>query len=111
MFGIYLAYLFFIRKYEISQRLANSAIGSLLHKFWFADWGFDWLYDKIFVRPYRWFADINRSDYIDKISDAIEGVSKMAHRSLSGTQTGKVRWIAGGITIGAIAIIAIVELL
>lgn len=111
LLGIYIAYLLFMRKYDFSQRLANSTIGSLLHRLWFADWGFDWLYDKIFVRPYRWFADFDRDDYIDKISDAIEELSKMAHRGLSLSQTGKIRWIAGGITIGAIAVIAIVELL
>lgn len=111
LLGIYFAYLFFMCKYEFNERLAKSSVGSLLHRFWFADWGFDWLYDKIIVKPYKWFADFNRDDYIDKICYTISGLCKAAHRSLSLSQTGKVRWIAGGITIGAIALIAIVELL
>ena len=34
----------------------------MLHRLWFANWGFDWLYDVLLVRPYKWFARINKND-------------------------------------------------
>ena len=37
------------------RQSANPA-GEVLHAWWFADWGFDWLYDKVFVQPFLWVA-------------------------------------------------------
>ena len=32
--------------------IANSAPGRLLGTWWYNAWGFDWLYDKVFVKPF-----------------------------------------------------------
>ena len=32
---------------------------------WLAGWGFDWIYDKAFVQPFVWAAQINKSDFVD----------------------------------------------
>jgi NADH-quinone oxidoreductase subunit L len=37
----------------------------MLHQWWFADWGFDWIYDKVFVQPFIWATQINKSDFVD----------------------------------------------
>src|SRR5262245_52795442 len=107
LLGIYLAYLFFLSRPRLAQALTRSSLGAALHRFWFAGWGFDWLYDKLFVRPYVWIAQTNKNEFFDLIYDAIAWWTQAAYRALSGTETGQVRWYAMGIAIGAVAIIAI----
>lgn len=103
LFGVYLAYLFFLKKPELSKGFRESA----LHDFWFNGWGFDWLYDKVFVVPVVWIAQINRHDFIDKIYTGIAGLTGLGNHLLSLTQTGKLRWYAMGIVLGAIITITI----
>jgi NADH-quinone oxidoreductase subunit L len=107
--GIYLAYLFYRQRPSYADRAAASGAG--LHRFWFNGWGFDTLYDLLFVRPYVWLARTNRQDVIDLLPAGIAWLNRVVHRGLSRTQTGQVRWYATGIALGAILTIAIMVLL
>ena len=78
--------------------------------YWRAGWGFDWLYDRLFVRPYAWLAHVNRADFFDRIYDAIAWISCTLHEMLAETQTGRVCWYAAGIAVGAIVVLGIVVL-
>jgi NADH-quinone oxidoreductase subunit L len=109
--GIYLAYLFFLRSPALAGRLAASAVGSALRRFWLGGWGFDWLYERFFIRPYVWIARINKSDFVDVFYDDIAWLSRLAHMLLAETQTGNVRWYAMGLVIGAVVFIAVAVLL
>jgi NADH-quinone oxidoreductase subunit L len=103
--GIYLAYLFHLRKPELSQNLSRSM--SSIYHYWFTGWGFDWLYDRAFVRPYAWFATVNKNDFVDMIYAGLVRLNKWFNYVLSLTQSGKVRYYAAGIVIGAIIYVAI----
>jgi NADH-quinone oxidoreductase subunit L len=107
LFGIYLAYLFFLRRPGLAQGLARTSQGAALHRFWFTGWGFDWLYDRLFVRPFVWLAQINKNDFFDLIYDGVARWNQAAYRVLSATETGQVRWYAMGIAAGAAVILAI----
>jgi NADH-quinone oxidoreductase subunit L len=111
LFGIYFAYLFFLRRRSDTETLAQSTVGSTLCRFWFAGWGFDWLYDKLFVHPFVWLARANKDDFIDSAYDGIARLNQLFHAALSRTETGKVRWYAAGVAFGAIVAIAIVMLM
>ncbi len=111
LFGIYLAYLFFLRRPQASAQVSRSPVGSALHRFWFSGWGFDWIYDRVFVWPIVWLAHVNKEDVADLIYDGIAAAATFFHGLLSRTQTGKVRHYAIGIAIGAIIIIGLVVLL
>ncbi len=106
--GILVAYLLYYRPSEVPERLTQMPATNAVRRFWFAGWGFDWLYDKIFVRPYVWFARVNRRDAIDAIYTAIAYVVEGFFLLFSHTQTGKVRQYAAGIALGAIITIAVV---
>ncbi len=79
-----------------------------LQRFWFAGWGFDELYDRIFVRPYCWLARVNQGDVLDQIYRGIAALNRRLHDALSRTQNGHVRRYAAGIAIGAVIILALV---
>ncbi len=82
-----------------------------LARFLTAGWGFDWLYDRLFVRPFIWLSRINARDVVDRISDGVGGLFILLSRAFRLTQNGKVRWYAAGLAAGAALIVAAVVLL
>jgi NADH-quinone oxidoreductase subunit L len=78
---------------------------------WYAAWGFDWLYDMILVKPYLFLTRLVRRDPIDKTFNLVPASTQLAHRLLSATQTGSLRWYAATIAAGAVIILAALVLL
>jgi NADH-quinone oxidoreductase subunit L len=109
--GIYLAYRWFYLRPETFRDLAATSVGGGLHRFWLRGWGFDWLYETVFVQPYVWLARVSRQDVIDVPFRAAAWVSRVCWYGLSQTQTGNVRWYAAALAAGAIVTIAIVVIL
>jgi NADH-quinone oxidoreductase subunit L len=109
--GTALAVFLFLFDTKIVKGIANSAIGKPLTKLWYAAWGFDWLYDMILVKPYLFLTKIVRKDPIDKTFNLVPASTQAAHRLLSATQTGSVRWYAATIAAGAVIILAALVLL
>ncbi len=108
--GIFMAYLFFFRSPQLAEKLAQSDTGAALQRFWFSGWGFDWLYEKILINPFLWIARINKNDFIDSGYTAIAYLNRAVHGILSKTQTGKIRWYAMGIALGAVVFLGIIVL-
>jgi NADH-quinone oxidoreductase subunit L len=106
--GLAIAYLCYLRRPESAESLSSTGIGKALHSFWLSGWGFDWLYDRLFVRPLLWMARVNKDDFVDAIYTALALITEVLHRALSMTETGRVRWYAAGIAAGSIAFVAIV---
>jgi NADH-quinone oxidoreductase subunit L len=77
-------------------------------QFWFNDWGMDWFYDRVFVRPVIWFARVDKSDVIDWAYDGLAALTRAFWRLLSYTETGRLRWYAAGIAFGSVVFLAIV---
>ena len=109
--GTALAAFLFLFDTKIVKGIANSGIGKLLTKWWYAAWGFDWLYDMIFVKPFLFVTRIVRRDPVDQTFNLIPAGIEQAHHGLSATQTGSVRWYAATIAAGVIIIIAAIVLL
>ena len=78
-----------------------------VQRFWFDGWGFDWLYERLFVRPVVWLARINKNDVVDTFINSLAKLSELAYRVLSNTQTGRLRWYAAGIAAGTVLFVAI----
>ncbi len=106
--GIVVAYLVFLWRPQFAASAAQTSMGKTLHRFWFVGWGFDWLYDLLFVHPYMRLAQADKDDVVDLIYRFVAWVSRLFYRALSSTQTGQVRWYAAGVAVGAVIIVAIV---
>ena len=65
LLGASLAYMLFLRRRQWAASMVSRPMGNLLHRFWLSDWGMDWLYDRIFVRPVVWMARIGKGDLVD----------------------------------------------
>jgi NADH-quinone oxidoreductase subunit L len=103
--GVYVAYLFYIKRPELSDELKSSAAD--LHQFWFSGWGFDTLYNFLFVRPFVFLSTINKNDIVDKLYGGIVLVTEFFHRIFSFTQSGILRWYIMGIVIGGILLLTL----
>jgi len=104
--GVAVAWFLFIGERKLVGALANSAPGKLLSKLWYNAWGFDFLYDLFLVKPYCLLSRMLRIDPVDKSFWLIPAVIGAAHAGLSAVQTGKLRWYASTIVIGAVVVLA-----
>jgi NADH-quinone oxidoreductase subunit L len=109
--GVYIAYLFYRQRPALAEQVANSSFGKPLQRLWFIGWGFDWLYDRLFVRPYYWLAQANKSDLTDLLPTGIARLSEALYYGLSRTQTGNIRLYALVIALGAVISVGLVVLL
>ncbi|MFB4370253.1 MULTISPECIES: NADH-quinone oxidoreductase subunit L [unclassified Pseudomonas] len=108
--GILLAAMLFLGKRSFVNAVASSAPGRFLSAWWFAAWGFDWLYDKIFVQPYLFFCRVLARDPIDGAIGIVPRLARGGHGVLSRSETGHLRWYAISIAGGAVLVLAAVLL-
>ena len=74
----------------------------MLHRFLLAGWGFDKLYDSLFVRPFIFAARINRNDFVDLIYGGLAWCSTQLSGRLALTQSGMIRRYAVGVLLGTV---------
>jgi NADH-quinone oxidoreductase subunit L len=111
LLGIVLAYGVFrlrLRRGEAEEGLPSRAY---LRRFWLAGWGFDWLYDRALVRPYRWVSGRVGAEPLDWLYRGLGGLAVAVHRLLSVLQNGRVRLYAAGVALGTALILALVVVL
>lgn len=103
--GVFVSYVLYLKRPMAIDALMRFSPSRLLHKFWLSGWGFDTIYDRLFVRPFNQLARVNSRDFLDSIYTATARLVEFTHRAAGLTQTGKVRWYAFGIGIGAVILI------
>lgn len=103
--GVAVAFVAFLHRPAFVTRLIEAPAGRMLQHFWLAGWGFDWLYDRTLTRPFVFLARLNQSDFVDSFYDGIAWLSEVGWRLISRTQSGLVRWYAGGLAFGSVTII------
>ena len=114
LIGIMFAYSIFVHSPQHtgrSEEIKRSPIATAIHCFLFQGWNFDLLYDKFFVQPFVRLARFNKGDFIDSIYKGIALSIRTFNRALSFTQSGKVRWYAAAIALGAVIFRGIAEFL
>jgi NADH-quinone oxidoreductase subunit L len=107
LLGIYLAY----RLYYIKSALAESFEKSSISHFFYKGWGFDKLYDTLFVRPVVWLSEIDKNDFFDLINRGIAKITLILNDVLSITQNGKLRWYVMALAFGIVFIFTLINYL
>ena len=103
LLGILTAYQLYLKPSSFAERFRQTSI----YQYWFSGWGFDYLYRALFVNPAVWIARINKSDILDYINIGIARFHTRWHGIFIKTQTGKLRWYAMGIAMGAIVAVGV----
>jgi NADH-quinone oxidoreductase subunit L len=109
--GIGLAWLLFMCFPRVLERFMQGRTARVLRNYWHLGWGFDWLYDRALVRPYRWLTRDNRQDPVDAFYTGVAQLCVLSWHSLSASQNGQLRRYAmviasGGVIIAAIMLFA-----
>lgn len=105
LIGVYLAYHYYVKKPAQAREIKRSFEG--LHRFWFSGWGFDALYDIVFVRPFVFLAKVNKRDVVDSLYTLIVSLTDSLHAIFASTQRGILRWYVMSIVLGAILILTL----
>ncbi|WP_321150192.1 NADH-quinone oxidoreductase subunit L [Aeromonas jandaei] len=108
--GIALAAFLFLGERRLATSIANSASGRLLSTLWFNAWGFDWLYDQLWVKPYLLATRLVGQDPLDWMMGLPAWFALRGNQLLAWTVTGKLRWYAASMGIGAALVLALLLL-
>jgi NADH-quinone oxidoreductase subunit L len=108
--GIGLSYLVWMPWRERTHAFAESPAMRPLVWWWFNDWGFDWLYEHVFVRPVKWLAHAGRHDVVDYLARGVAWVNVAGWRALSSGQTGRLRGYVAVAGFGIVLVLALVVL-
>ncbi|BBQ53559.1 NADH-quinone oxidoreductase subunit L [Aeromonas jandaei] len=108
--GIALAAFLFLGERRLATSIANSAPGRLLSTLWFNAWGFDWLYDQLWVKPYLLATRLVGQDPLDWMMSLPAWFALRGNQLLAWTVTGKLRWYAASMGIGAALVLALLLL-
>lgn len=106
--GVGLAYVLYVRKPALPGMVAGIRGMDALRRFWLSGWGFDWVYERVFVRPYVALTQLDKDDVVDSAYGGLASGTVAFHGALSRMQTGRLRWYMMGIAAGAAATLAIV---
>jgi NADH-quinone oxidoreductase subunit L len=94
--GIYLAWLFYYKKTGLSQSASTSRISHFFEK----GWGFDKVYDILFVKPIVWLSVVDKNDFFDWWSISLARLAIITSRLMSFYKNGNLRWYLMSIVIG-----------
>ncbi|MGL4821803.1 MAG: NADH-quinone oxidoreductase subunit L [Plesiomonas shigelloides] len=108
--GILIAAWLFLGERRWVSRMAQTAGGKTLVQIWLHAWGFDWLYDKVFVQPYLWLTRLLGGDPFNRTLNIVASAVRQANRLLVFTETGQLRWYATSVGFGALFILALLVL-
>lgn len=108
--GIAIAALLFLGDRKLVGTIAASAPGRLLSRLWYSAWGFDWLYDLIFVKPYMALVHLLRKDPVDQSIGLFPWLSQRGSRLMTATENGQIRWYAASFAVGAALILSVLVL-
>jgi NADH-quinone oxidoreductase subunit L len=106
LLGIALAAILFLPGSNFAAQGAEQPTGHPLATLLQSGWGFDRLYDRVFVRP--WFLlTRNPGEIIDRGYEWLAVGAESCHGWMSQTQTGHVRWYAATIVVGTLMLLGL----
>ncbi|WP_230432566.1 NADH-quinone oxidoreductase subunit L [Plesiomonas shigelloides] len=108
--GILIAAWLFLGERRWVSRMAQTVGGKTLVQIWLHAWGFDWLYDKVFVQPYLWLTRLLGGDPFNRTLNIVASAVRQANRLVVFTETGQLRWYATSVGFGALFILALLVL-
>ncbi len=109
--GIMLAVLLYLIKPVWVRRISQSTLGRLLTPFWFHAWGFDWLYQRLFVKPYLGIAKFIQPDYLNSLMNIPAVAARWGNRALAVAENGQLRWYVASMSVGAVLVLVLLLLI
>ncbi|MBC8946670.1 MULTISPECIES: NADH-quinone oxidoreductase subunit L [Xenorhabdus] len=109
--GILLAAALYLGKRGLVNATANSAPGRFFSTWWFHAWGFDALYDWVFVKPFKGITQLLRNDPLNSLMNVPAVLSRWGNKGLGLSENGQIRWYATSMGLGAVLVLALLLLI
>lgn len=111
LLAVYTGYVLYYRNRTLIEKWKLSPAMMTIRNFFFKGWGFDQLYETVFVKPFVFITRINKADVFDKLYNGIAKANQTLNRLLSISQNGSLRWYIAGVLIGILFILTLQLLL
>ena len=105
LFGVYMGYSLYYRRSALIEHWKQSPFMMGIRNFFYGGWGFDQLYDFVFVRPFLFITRVNKPDFFDRFYNGIAKLHQRMNQLLSISQNGSLRWYIAGVLIGILFIL------
>lgn len=109
--GVLVAFALYHGKRQVVAGIEESPIGKILSSLWYNGWGFDWLYNRLFVKPYLTIANLLKNDPISQCIDSLKFFSYWLGSFFAINESGYARWYAASMTFGAVLILILLLLI
>lgn len=109
--GIALACGLWLGKRRTISALSATGCGRFFSNWWYKAWGFDWLYEHLFVKPYLAIAWLLKSDPMNQMMNIFAMISRIAGRGLLLSENGYLRWYVASVGAGVLVILALLMIL
>ncbi|MTD42565.1 NADH-quinone oxidoreductase subunit L [Erwinia sp. CPCC 100877] len=109
--GILIAAALWLGKRRLVTAVSNSAPGRFFGTWWFHAWGFDYIYDKVFIKPFLGIAWLLKRDPLNALMNIPAILSRFAGRGLLLSESGYLRWYVASMSIGAVVVLALLMVL
>lgn len=107
--GVVIAYLLFGGDRVFINRVASGSVGKFFVALWKQAWGFDQLYETLFVKPFRAIIARSKRDLADYVAELfIPALLHTLRNPLVAAQNGQVRWYLATMALGAVSLLTIV---
>ncbi len=108
--GVAIAAWLYLKQRQLVSQVANTKTGRFFSTWWFHAWGFDALYEVLFVKPYKGAAWLIQNDPVNQFFNLFGCLFKGANKGLSFSENGLARWYAASLGLGAVLVIALLLL-
>lgn len=105
--GLVIGFVFFTTAYGSVKKFANTCLGAGIAHIWRNAFGFDALYDLIFVKPYVFMAKLLGKDPVDKVWLILPALVKGGSSLATSRQTGSLREYAASMAVATIVLLMI----
>jgi NADH-quinone oxidoreductase subunit L len=110
LLGLALAIFLYLGKRKFVKFIAKSAAGRFFTAWWYQAWGFDQLYNLIFIKPFKVIAQLLANDPVNSLMNIPAVMSRWGNRGLTFSQNGQIRWYLASMGLGAVLMLALLLL-
>lgn len=108
--GVAIAAWLYLKQRQCVSKVANTRTGRFFSTWWLHAWGFDALYEVLFVKPYKGAAWLIQNDPVNQFFNLFGCLLKGTNKGLSFSENGLARWYAASLGLGAVLVIALLLL-
>ncbi|SPP31454.1 NADH-quinone oxidoreductase subunit L [Arsenophonus endosymbiont of Aleurodicus floccissimus] len=110
LLGLVLAVFLYMGKRKVVKSIAKSAVGRFFTVWWYQAWGFDQLYNLIFVKSFKAIAQLLANNPVNSSMNIPAVMSHWGNKGLTFSQNGQIRWYLASMGLGAVLMLTLLLL-